>query len=65
MGVSVTGETGKPLPPGIANRYLPGNLNAQLPAPYAGTNRLIVGNDILLVQLGTGLILDVLTNVLN
>lgn len=64
-GIAKNLARGKPLPPGIAKRYLPNNLNALLPSPYAGTNRLIVGNDILLVQATTGLILDVLNNVLN
>ncbi len=64
-GIAKNLARGKPLPPGIAKRYLPNNLNALLPSPYAGTNRLIVGNDILLVQVTTGLILDVLNNVLN
>ncbi|MEQ8652801.1 MAG: anti-virulence regulator CigR family protein [Kiloniellales bacterium] len=64
-GIAKNLARGKPLPPGIAKRYLPNNLTALLPSPYAGTNRLIVGNDILLVQVTTGLILDVLSNVLN
>ncbi len=64
-GIAKNLARGKPLPPGIAKRYLPNNLVSLLPAPYPGTNRLIVGNDVLLVQLTTGLVLDVLNKALN
>ncbi|HEX2117231.1 MAG TPA: anti-virulence regulator CigR family protein [Alphaproteobacteria bacterium] len=54
---------GKPLPPGIAKRFLPGELESQLPA-HAGTVRRVVGNDVVLVAAATGVILDILFDVI-
>jgi hypothetical protein len=51
------------LPPGLAKRALPDDLSRRLGAPRAGTERVIVGNDVLLVQAATGLVLDILYNV--
>jgi hypothetical protein len=71
------GETGKPLPPGIqkkvaraglppgiAKHYLPADLEARLP-PHPGAERLILGADVLLVELGTGLVFDILHDALS
>lgn len=52
------------LPPGLAKRDLPANLVAQLPPARAGTLRQIVGSDVVLIQKGTNVILDILENVL-
>lgn len=52
------------LPPGLAKRDLPPDLVSRLPALKPGTKRHIVGNDVVLVQEATGLVLDVLENVL-
>jgi len=52
------------LPPGLAKRDLPANLVAQLPPAHAGTLRQIVGSDVVLIQEGTNVILDILENVL-
>jgi hypothetical protein len=54
---------GKPLPPGIAKRFLPGELESQLPM-HGGTARRVVGNDIVLVAVATGVILDILFDVI-
>lgn len=54
---------GGTLPPGIAKRYLPGELEGQLPV-RAGFERRIVGRDVLLVEQATGLILDILEGAL-
>lgn len=54
---------GKPLPPGIAKRFLPGELETQLPA-HAGTVRRVVGADVVLVAAATGVILDILFDVI-
>jgi hypothetical protein len=51
------------LPPGLAKRALPNNLNGRLGPPPVGAERYIVGNDILLIQVATGLVLDVLYDV--
>lgn len=48
------------LPPGLAKRGLPSGLAAALPKPKRGRQRVIVGNDVLLVEIATGLILDIL-----
>jgi hypothetical protein len=54
---------GKPLPPGIAKRFLPGELESQLPT-HAGTVRRVVGDDVVLVAAATGVILDILFDVI-
>ncbi len=64
-GIAKNLARGKPLPPGIAKRYLPNNLVGLLPSPLSGTNRVIIGSDIFLIELSTGLILDVIEGVLN
>lgn len=61
-GIAKNLQRGKPLPPGIAKRYLPTSLQAQLPA-RDGYERLIVGNDVLLVAATTGIIVDVLSGI--
>ncbi len=52
------------LPPGIAKRQLPGSLVAQLPPPPKGYERVIVDNDVLLVNIATQIVHDVLTDAL-
>ncbi len=52
------------LPPGLAKRDLPPDLLSTLPPPHAGTIRQIVGSDVVLLQEGTNIVLDVLENVL-
>ncbi|NIJ42429.1 hypothetical protein FHS78_002723 [Parvibaculum indicum] len=61
-GIAKNLQRGKPLPPGIAKRYLPSALQAQLPS-RDGYERLLVGNDVLLVKAATGIIVDVLTGI--
>lgn len=53
------------LPPGLAKRDLPDDLTAQLPLPQAGTERIIAGNDVVLVEAATNVVLhDVVSGVL-
>lgn len=52
------------LPPGLARRDLPADLTSRLPFPWPGTERVIVDNDVLLIQQATGLILDILEDVI-
>ena len=52
------------LPPGLAKRSLPTNLENQLPPLPAGVERAVIDNNVVLIQKGTNLILDVLENVL-
>ncbi len=53
------------LPPGLAKKALPPGLSGRLPPLAAGTQRFIVNNDVVLIQLATGLILDILSGVLH
>lgn len=55
---------GGALPPGIAKRQLPNNLLSQLPPPPQGYERVIVDKDVLLVNIATQVVHDVLTHVL-
>ena len=57
-------KKGGALPPGIAKRQLPGNLVSQLPPPPQGYERVIVDSDVLLVNIATQVVHDVLTDVL-
>ncbi len=49
------------LPPGLPRNYLPPGLSARLPGLPPGQARVLVGNDVLLIQEATGLILDILS----
>ena len=62
-GIAKNLARGKPLPPGIAKRYLPRDLASRLPM-RADYERLIAGDDVLLVSLATGVIVDILTDAL-
>ena len=53
------------LPPGISKRALPPGLNSRLGPVPAGTERVIVGGDVALVEIATGVILDILKDVLS
>lgn len=52
------------LPPGLEVRGLPADLESQLPDPGPGRKRVVVGDDILLIEKGTGRILDILADVI-
>ena len=53
---------GGTMPPGIAKRYLPDDLEYQLPPAPQGYERTVVGNDVLLVEIDTGKIADIVTD---
>ena len=53
---------GKPLPPGIAKRF-PGDLRARLPA-RPGYDYRTVGADVVLVEIATGVIVDMVRDIL-
>ncbi len=55
---------GKELPPGIAKRYLPSNLRLELPRLPDGYERIIVAGKILIIEISTQIIHDVLTDIL-
>ncbi len=52
------------LPPGLAKRDLPNEVTRQLPPPRPGTERVIIDNDVLLVETGTQIVLDVIKDVI-
>ena len=54
---------GKALPPGIAKQYLPDGLVRLLPAPPRGYERVVVDGRVLLVEVATQVIHDVLTDI--
>jgi hypothetical protein len=62
-GIAKNLARGKPLPPGIAKRSLPADLLAGLPRAPHGYERIIVDRKILLVEVATQIVHDVLTDV--
>lgn len=52
------------LPPGLEGRSLPPGLAKRLPPPAHGTERRIIGDDVVLVDTATQVILDVIRNVM-
>lgn len=60
-GIAKNLARGKPLPPGIAKQSLPYNLRRELPPPPAGYERIVVAGKILLVEIATQMVRDVLT----
>ena len=59
-GLAMQLERNGTLPPGLAKRDLPPELLARLTGPARGTQRQVVGSDVLLVDTATGIILDIL-----
>lgn len=53
------------LPPGLSKRALPPGLASRLGPIPTGTERVIVGGDVALVDIATGVILDILKDVLS
>ena len=62
-GIAKNLARGKSLPPGIAKRYLPDDLRHVLPPPHDGYERLIIDGKVLLVEIATGVIHDILMDV--
>jgi Ni/Co efflux regulator RcnB len=62
-GIAKNLARGKPLPPGIAKQYLPDDLARVLPAPPRGYERIIVDGKVLLVEIATRVIHDILTDI--
>ncbi len=61
-GIAKNLERGKPLPPGIAKRNLPRDLKRSLPDIHDGYESVVVGNDVVLVEINTGKIADIVTD---
>lgn len=63
-GIAKNLGRGKPLPPGIAKQQLPDGLLRLLPAVPRGYERVIVDGRVLLVEVATQVIHDVLTDII-
>jgi len=63
-GIAKNLERGKPLPPGIAKQVLPTGLIGLLPPPPQGFERIELAGKILLVEIATQVIYDVLEDVI-
>ena len=63
-GIAKNLARGKALPPGIAKQNLPDGLIAALPGPPAGYERVVVDGKILLVEVATRVIHDILSDVI-
>ncbi len=63
-GIAKNLARGKPLPPGIAKQYLPTDLNLMLPPPRKGFERVIVDGKVLLVEIATRVVHDILTDII-
>ena len=61
-GIAKNLRRGKPLPPGIAKQQLPADLVATLPSAPKGYERLIIDGRVVLVEIATQVIHDVLTD---
>ena len=62
-GIAKNLQRGKPLPPGIAKQHFPVGLIDLLPPAPRGFERIIVGAKIILVEVATQIIHDVLVDV--
>lgn len=62
-GIAKNLGRGKALPPGIAKQVLPNELISRLPPAPRGYERIIVDGKILLVEIATQVIHDVLTDI--
>jgi len=63
-GIARNLARGKPLPPGIAKQVLPQGLVTMLPPPPHGFERVIIDGKVLLVEVATHMIHDILTDII-
>jgi hypothetical protein len=63
-GIAKNLARGKPLPPGIAKRSLPYDLSRQLPPTRSGYEIIVVAGKVLLIEVATQIVRDVLTDAL-
>ena len=64
-GIAMKLERGGTIPPGIARTRLPGTLDQRLPPARAGYERAVVDGRIVLVQVATGIITDIVDNIMD
>jgi hypothetical protein len=58
-------DRGGTLPPGIARQALPPGLAGQLPPSPTGYIRQVVGADVVLVDIATGVIMDIIRGIVH
>jgi len=63
-GIAKNLGRGKPLPPGIAKQMLPNDLIGRLPPVSEGYERVVIDGKVLLVEVATQVIHDILTDVI-
>jgi hypothetical protein len=63
-GIAKNLQRGKPLPPGIAKQVLPSGLIGLLPPPPHGFERVAIDGKVLLVEIATQVIHDVLEDLI-
>ena len=63
-GIAKNLTRGKPLPPGIAKQVLPEGLIALLPPAPRGFERIVVDGKVMLVEVATRVIHDILVDVI-
>ena len=63
-GIAKNLDRGKPLPPGIAKQVLPTELIGRLPPVRDGFERVIVDGKVVLIEIATQVIHDVLTDII-
>lgn len=61
-GIAKNLARGKPLPPGIAKQALPYQLRKSLPPVRSGYERVIVAGKVLLVEIATQVVRDILSD---
>ena len=61
-GIAKNLARGKSLPPGIAKQVLPGDLSGRLPPVHDGYERIVVDGKVLLVEIATQVVRDILTD---
>lgn len=63
-GIAKNLARGKPVPPGIAKQALPDGLIARLPPAPKGFERVIIAGKVLLVEIATQVVHDILADVI-
>ena len=63
-GLAMQLEKNGTLPPGLAKRELPEDLANKLPPTPKGRERVIVDNNVVLIEKATGVILDIIKDVI-
>lgn len=63
LGIAKNLQRGQSLPPGIAKKYLPEDLQSALPPAPDGYERIILDGKIVLIEIATQVVRDILTDI--